>query len=326
MNLEGDWADLQTRGFVVLRNFLPPELLEAAQKEAQASRPVGYETDIWLMSQDTKVQVQALMRAAMTAVGEKTDIKLTDFDGYGFYFHPNQKCKFVWHTDLPSYFMFQNHYDYVNFWVPIQKPARDRTGLELLPMDTLKKLNPKAYEVAYRRGACALVPADVAERSGSDIWKWWITSVGYFKKEEGDVLLAEVDGRTERIPLGFKLSDHTVAPEMAPGDALVVRGDVLHNGQDLDTDRVALSVRAVNGEQMSRKEFFLGVSSLGRSFLSGGSPVAEQVLAAYSYYGKDEIPVKDLLEFLTALQRGEPAQLKACEDIRPRVSELVGAP
>ena len=30
-------------------------------------------------------------------------------------------------------------------------------------MDTLAKLNPKAYEAAYRRGGCCLVPADIAE-------------------------------------------------------------------------------------------------------------------------------------------------------------------
>jgi hypothetical protein len=302
---------------------MPLALIEAVQTEARATRPVGVPADLWLASPGTGEQLQPLMRSAMAAINEKTDLKLTDFDGYAYYFQPNPLCKFIWHTDLPSYYMFQNHYDYVNFWIPVQKPDRNRTGLELLPMDTLAKLNPKAYEAAYRRGGCAIVPADVAALSGPELWQWWITSTGSFFKPEGEVLLAEIDGRTERIPLGFKLSDHVVAPEMEPGDVIITRGDVLHNGQDVDTDRLALSVRAVNGEQMSRKEFFLGVSPFGRSFLLGGNPVAEQVLAAYSFHGKDELPVKDLLAFVRAIFRGEPAQLKACEEIRARVPELV---
>jgi hypothetical protein len=321
MRLDGDWKDLQTKGYVVLRDFLPKELIETAHAEANATKP-GEAVDIWLASVGTSGQIEPHVRGAMKAIGEHTDIKLTELDGYAFYFNPNPMCKFVWHTDLPSFFMFQNHYDYVNFWMPVRKPDPTRTGMEFLPMDTLAKLSPRLYELCYRRGANMLVSKETAKLDGPDLFKWWLTSAGYFLREPAEVLIADVDGRIERVPLDFNISDYTVKPDVSPGDALVMRGDMLHNGQDLETDRLAVSVRAVNGDLISRKSDFLHRSPMTKCFFSAGNPVAEQVLAAYSYYGKDEIPAKDLLAFIQALLRGEQAQWAACNEIRPHLPEI----
>jgi len=57
-----------------------------------------------------------------------------------------------------------------------------------------------------------------------------------------------------------------------PGDIIIARGDVLHTTQDQDTDRIALTLRAVAGQRTVNKKTFLGLSPYARRRLTAPKP------------------------------------------------------
>ena len=52
----------------------------------------------------------------------------------------------------------QNHYDYLNFYIPIVKPDIEKSNLCLIPFDVLERESPKAYEFLVRGGATHFHP------------------------------------------------------------------------------------------------------------------------------------------------------------------------
>ena len=150
----------------------------------------------------------------------------------GMYF-PTSRTELYWHIDTLSYFVRQDHYHLINFWIPIIKPDAKRSGLSLIPMDRLAAGAPAVHEMMLGRGAARFLD---------------------------DRVISERDGRVVETMSPLGPDALAESPEMRPGDAIIVRGDVFHKTQDVETNRVAISIRAYNNDQILDRDALLTMS------------------------------------------------------------------
>ena len=189
-----------------------------------------------------------------------------------------------WHSDRISYYMHQTHYHYLNFWIPIRKPEAARSGLALIPMDRLAESAPRIERALFGRGAASI-------RDGR--------------------LAYEVDTHSYEEACPFDPEALAVAPELAEGDALVVRGDVLHRTQDTETSRVAISLRAFDAERpLTQRALYTLTDGKLQRMLLAPVPFAT-LIAGFWYWRATEITGRQWEELRGKLRRGNPRAL-AC--------------
>ena len=333
MQVEGKWSDMQTRGFVVLRNVISADLLAAAEEDARAkgAKQSGMYGAMSLAASSVEKAFQARLQEALAQIRQNTDLQPTEFQPLSWYF---ARATEQWHTDPPAYWAFQNFYQYLNFWIPIVKPRADRTGLSLVPMDVLAEKAPKVFEALYRRGAALFIPASIAAKGERAIIDHLDLRNEPTAEEKAALeaeqaahpaLVIEIEGRMRVVPMDVDILELAVTPDVVPGDMIIARGDVLHKGQDNETQRVALSIRAVDGSLQVRKSFFLGFSEHARLRLaSPGHPLGKKMLGAFAFYGRDVISASEVIKFMFAVDSKDEAALKVVADITPRIPELLG--
>jgi ectoine hydroxylase-related dioxygenase (phytanoyl-CoA dioxygenase family) len=223
-----DLTDLKTRGYAVVKNFLTD--LEIQQQLQD------YETQKNNQSGQVKIKNYSLLKAGrehnltdkikrlLDSIAQQTDISVDLVGPTGMYFD-TQLANIGWHQDHESYYVWQTGYHQINFWIPLIKPCSTTSGLCVVPMDTLKTHIGDLFEQRLLdQGAKRFNPTGNVTRVIDD--------------EYGD-----------EFDLSINIEHIAVAPEMQAGDVLLVRGDVIHATQDSDTNRVALAIRAVDGNR-----------------------------------------------------------------------------
>src|SRR5688572_23784650 len=150
-----DFGDLQRRGFVVARGFLSPAELESFRADFYG-RPVAQNRNYQLtdMSNDASARMRRRVADLLEVVRATTDLKV-DLPTGGQYFAtgPKRGIYFPWHQDHESFFETQNHYDYLNFYIPIVKPRPDKSNLSVIPFDVLATTSPRTFRRMVRGGA-----------------------------------------------------------------------------------------------------------------------------------------------------------------------------
>src|SRR6185295_1132801 len=68
-------------------------------------------------------------------------------------FATGRGISFSWHQDHESFFTIQNHYDYLNFYIPIVKPRKDKSNLSIVPFDVLERASARSFRKLVRGGA-----------------------------------------------------------------------------------------------------------------------------------------------------------------------------
>ena len=150
------WKDLETKGFVHVPGFLSQAEI-AVCRDDFAQQPVNANNHNNPLS-DASLRVACLRDSVadvMALVNAKTDIRI-DCGFGGMYFATKRGVVFPWHQDHESYFAFQNHYDYLNFFIPVVKPAKDKSNLSIVPFDVLERESPKTFRRLVRSGATSV--------------------------------------------------------------------------------------------------------------------------------------------------------------------------
>jgi hypothetical protein len=129
---------------------------------------------------------------------------------------------FPWHLDHDTYFTYQNHTDYVNYYIVVTKPDPAKSNITLVPYDNLAARDPALADAIRGLGACHLA----------------------VKKNRTVFHFDENDTRLGALP--FDISEISETPELRRGDLLILRGDVFHKTQDAETRRVSISLRMIN--------------------------------------------------------------------------------
>ena len=278
-----NFKDLQTRGFVHVPGFLSrAELQEYTDDfKARGFDPKSfypYKTASPTANAHASERVQEVLRL----VREQTDLRVNlPQEAWYFATGKSKGINFPWHQDTESYWQTQNHYDYLNFYIPVMKERTDKSNLCVVPFDVLEREIPGTFRRLVRSGAHHFVRVRNKLVAYSD--------------DSGAMHI--VRGDLDRIA-------HT--PLLAAGDLLLLRGDVIHRTQDGDTERIAMSFR-VSSSQTIVKRSRLAYGGLSKTRIMAKHPLPYQkMFLAFDAAGRDEMPLGELTKLGQAVSV-EPA-------------------
>lgn len=265
-------TDLQTKGFVVIRGFLTDEILEGARADFSA-RPLDKSNKnygISMASAEANALLRPIVDDVLRRVREQTGLK-PDLPAGAAYFATGRGINFAWHQDHESYFTIQNHYDYLNFYIPIVKPRKDKSNLCIVPFDAFEREAPKTFRRVLRGGAARFIP--MGRRT-----------LVYFD-DSGSVHL-----------MNRNIEDLGHTPHLDAGDLLLIRGDMVHRTQDTETQRVAMSFRAsMAGAAVSRSRLIDGGLYKAR-MMAKNAAWYRRMFAAFEEAGSDQMAAAELAE------------------------------
>lgn len=326
MEVEGRWQDLETRGFVVVRNFLSADHLRLIDEDARSRvRHITDVTTMSLTSPESARLARERVAAAMPEIRQNAGISVTTFDPWVWFFATAPgACKARWHTDPTVYYFYQRGNEYINFWIPIRKPSKDSSGLSLVPMDTLRERDPAFYRALNEYGAANMIAKEIVDGGEDAIWNALHVDFANPETDRG-VLVYEGEGRLEHVVPAVPIAELAVTPDVGPGDAVIARGDVLHRTQDAKSERVALSLRAVNGKQVIDRAALLKMSTYKKRRLLGRaeSDGTSRLLAAFAFHDRTRITVDEFHEFYDAVEASRQPHVKLFEETRAALPKLL---
>jgi len=283
MPVSGDvtWKDLETRGFVHIPGFLSPVELQACLDD-YASKPArtknaNYNTP---SSGDGISVVKPSIMDVCARVAAQTTIKADHWIGGG-YFATKRGVKFSWHQDHESYFTLQTHANYLNFYIPIIKPLRDKSNLALVPFDVLERVCPEISRPFVLSGATTTFPMD-----------------------EGQFVVQDDTGRGHALPVSF--DSIACTPHLSAGDLLLLRGDIFHKTQDTDTDRVSISVRLTSSHTMVRRSTLADGGLRKSQIIVRNMNEFYRMFRAFDLAGRAELSWGELLPLMDEASKQSP--------------------
>lgn len=192
---------------------------------------------------------------------------------------------FPWHQDHENYWLWKDTRNYLNFYMPVVKPVLEKSNLTVVPFDLFEQRVPELYQKMLCRGATRVV------QSGS---KWVIKD----------------DDRGGKVgTLGFDLAEIEDTPHLAPGDLLLMRGDLIHRTQDSSTKRIAASVRYINSRTPVHRSCITRGGLVKTIMTTNARYLFEPALDCFDRAGKDELPAGEIDAYLKELRgkrmRGE---------------------
>jgi hypothetical protein len=301
------WNDLHTRGYVVVPAFLSHQNIEMILADYW-KQPVSHNKNYAIKLPSPALLEQ--LAPQLRTIANHTETHATLIPG-GLYFdtQPDRTGRvserspaFPWHQDHESWYLLNNHVRYLNCYIPVLKPVREKSNLSVLPWDQLSSRSMQAYRKLYGRGAHRLVV------SGS--------TTQIFDDNNDD----------NNMTINFDVDQLSITPFLSAGDLLVLRGDTIHRTQDVETRRVALSVRMVDPDLIVHRsqladggsvkyQLLINNRTSWQCFLDTFDAAGETALScrelypAYQQYLEKSrgLPQVSVLNFLRALTRYENA-------------------
>lgn len=145
-----------------------------------------------------------------------------------------------WHLDHYSYYLHQDHTNWLICYIPIFKPSKELSNLAIVPTDVVKQHDPYLHQQITGRGSMRFRCAE------PDTLEWFKLRFPAQSIKVGDWFA--IDDYNDASP-GFKLKmdleAHKVVPELEVGDLLIMRADVIHRTHDAGTDRISVRCDAI---------------------------------------------------------------------------------
>jgi len=274
-----DYSLLETQGYIVIPKFLNNKELDFFKKDYVTSKPTNYVADFNLTSVSySGIRVlDKKINLVLTAICSQTNLdvdlmipRARYYDNHEYYNNITQPGL---HQDHQIFYFLQQFYNYLNFWIPITKPDSNKSGLTVVPFNELKKIIPDHVSKIINNGASR-----------------------YFV--EGDVTKFINDGTGEETILPRNINEIAVSPELSAGDVLLMRGDLIHMGQDTDTHRIAISLRCTqNSAPINKNKLFTG-GELKQKTLKKVPNLVQNVLDLCKQKNSDTITAGDFYQDL----------------------------
>lgn len=235
------FKDLQTKGYVVIKNFLTQDEIDThlnmfKSGEVKSNELYGADVDPkavpdkLLVKSGKAHQLTDKLQAVLNQISLETDITADVIRKMPLFFD-NDVLMIDWHVDHEPYYSTQDSYNNLNFWMPLVKPSSTTSGVSVVPHNVLP---PEIKKIVYRTGARRLI----ADGSKTIIYD--------------DVLGVKHE-------FEYDLEANAVTPEVGVGDVVIMRSDIIHKSQEPTEHRVAISVRCYNGNaKILRSKFFSG--------------------------------------------------------------------
>jgi hypothetical protein len=262
-----DYSDLSTKGYVVVRGFLSERQRQLLLTDYEYPRSSSANQNYNVVSASDAVPLTFApkLQEACRAIGSATGIH-ADLTTDVIYFATQHGILFPWHQDHEDYFSFQDHRNYLNFYVPILKPDPKLSNVCVIPLDRLLQALPEQSREVLHGGARTFFPRDA------------ITEV---QDDE--------TGSRSTWPINIDTLQET--PELNAGDLLLLRGDMIHRTQDGATRRVAVSFRRQSSRSIVSKRQLLAGGTMKREFMKNNSERFNQILRYFTEAAADELTV-----------------------------------
>jgi ectoine hydroxylase-related dioxygenase (phytanoyl-CoA dioxygenase family) len=223
---------IATKGFCHLPNFLDKQEIAKVKQifyEASPSKNVNYPNKSFVDCSVFGASVLEKIHALSKQVFPNDELILHGAVAFSIVKNdPEKSINLGFHQDYESYFIFNEHSHYLNFWIALDKDDVENSNLTVVPFDALQLANPIVYEILRGSGATRI--------------------------EDNLVIKNDSGGRYK---LDFDLNDIAITPKMRSGDLLLLRGDVVHKTQNQNANRIAISIRAIKKTAViNRRSFF----------------------------------------------------------------------
>ncbi len=275
--------DFDKTGFMEVPNFLSKSeismLMDEYKKGSQKSQTARFDAVIMLSKECQKFFEPKLLELA-NSIGSK-NLKV-DMISQSFFVESRFYIESAFHTDL-TYYAEQDHINNLNFWIPLQKPDRNKTGVRIIPLDRLAQADPELARETKGRGAFIVLK----------------------NKSTGKLFIYDGDKGVRLERAGNLLEEIAYSPAISAGDLLMWRQDVLHATQDNDTNRVAVTLRVCNSKSMISRAKLLGTSIEQFTHIGIEHEKYRRKFAAFELTGKDELPRGELDSLLAAIEGEE---------------------
>ena len=277
-------ADLETRGFAVVRGARDAaELarLVAEFDEAETTTPLN---PSYGMVRYCKPETRMRLAKILVPLARRATRGAMNRLRVGAFYATRMGVEFDWHTDTTAWFLYPR---YLNFWIPLVKPRRDRTGLSVLDVSVLEARCPEIAAEFRGRGA---------------------TNIAMLR---GKPVLVDSDRlRYVELPDPRVLDDAAVSPEVGPGDVIVLRHDVFHRTQDTDTERLAISFRAVPGKAVVSRQRLAAMGPVKFNNMARMRTHFAKRFATFEIAGRDELTIDEHDAIYLELAAREDARVR----------------
>jgi hypothetical protein len=263
-------SDVMTRGFSVLPGFLSEQSLAGFVSDYAQGQDL--ENKMYTLGFADPAHVEAIkpdIRTLLALLRKDCDVDI-NFIGGGAFFAIDNGIDFGWHQDHESYFLNQTHRNYLNFYIPVVKPAAEKTNLSIIPVDTFAARSPGLWQKLVWGGAATATFKD-GRTAISDDCRGGVHGI-----------------------LDYDIEEMAETPVLAAGDALVLRGDVFHRTQDTETSRVALSVRMFNDTHQVSREHFQQTCEVKNWFMKSNAHMYDRVAKVFEEH--ESLTYRELMD------------------------------
>lgn len=269
-----NFSDLETKGFVVIKKFLPDSLIELVREDYQRryQQPSGYKNKNYHMFTSDDWNFRPWIEPIIDAVKKTTRLNINCIMPGTAYFN-NRLIDFEWHQDHECFYSWQEMLNAINCWIPIIKDDPRQSGIDIIPHDVLVEKYPDFFRTHV---------------VGQGAKKFFCDINGFTCMRD------DYHGIMQRLPLN--LDDLSLTPEVGVGDMLIIRQDIIHRTQDTVNDRVAISIRCRNSNSILTRSHFLKSCSFKDTVINNNLEWYDRFKEKFEQ--NDQILIKDILESL----------------------------
>jgi ectoine hydroxylase-related dioxygenase (phytanoyl-CoA dioxygenase family) len=264
-----NFTDLETKGYLVIPNFLTPEKVSTLVEEyVKVKDSVATNKNYKIYNTTIASFLRSDLTKLADLVSHGTNIHV-DYAHTNMIFFINSLINFGWHQDHESYYTIQNSYNHLKCWIPIIKPNPNKSGLDVIPHDKLLERVPEFfYDNIFGKGA------------------------NEFKElSDGNTMIQQ--GDSDRVlTLDFKISELQYTPVLNPGDLLLMRGDLIHKSQSNEDFRVAVHVDILNTNGIISKEKFYTNSTIKKKYIKNNPENYKTIEKLFET--NDEVSLKNI--------------------------------
>lgn len=255
---------LLTKGYTVVSNFLTPQEVGLFVEDFNAGNSSSKSLNVGAYEMvNASTTALKTIYPKITAILKQCGLPVDLILPGGMYTN-TKTINLGWHQDHTSYYIFQQHTNYLNFFIGLVKPDQQRTGLTVVPLDRLQQLIPNHIQYVLNKGAAQCFV-------------------------DGDVTTLVSDDTGETITLPINIESIAESPAFGEGDLLLLRGDVLHRTQDTSTYRVALSVRCTDSTAPMSIDKMLSGNQTKLDVLASNPQMVAKIKSKFDQYNSTTI-------------------------------------
>lgn len=290
-----DLSLLETQGFLVVKQFLNDTEIKVlkwgydqlrSNDSSDSDTKHYYEDFKKMFSVPSKVSAVILpkIKTISDQIVAETGIKL-DFNPVqctGFYAdlkfingNDGNDSTLVWHQDQGAWTYHQQSYNYINFYIMVDKVDPTITNLSVIPQDTLAQELPNYVDRIVRKGAQRFFPKD-------------------------STTLVKNDDLGDEYTLPINIETIAQHPNLSPGDVLLVRGDIIHRSQDSLAPRIAASFRVFENAVINKQKLLAGGEEK-HNYLKNNYDRINPLLESFEYFGRDDVTYTEYFNYMNKL-------------------------